>query len=63
MFATQAQRHEEGEKKIAMLEERYALGSLRLRGKKSFYRYPSRPPGRSSNEVLLKRSTPMTSDK
>ncbi len=74
-------------KKTAMLEERYALGSLsavvansavvakatmaksaatmaksaRLRGK-SFYQYPSRTPGRSSNEVLLKRSTPMTND-
>ncbi len=46
-----------------MLEERDALGSLRLRGKKSFYQYPSRPPGRSSNKVLLKRNTQRTNDK
>jgi hypothetical protein len=34
-----------------------------LKGEKSFYQYPSRPPGRSSSEALLKRSAPMTSDK
>jgi hypothetical protein len=34
---------EKGVEKSATLEERYALRSLRLRGKKSFYQYPSRP--------------------
>ena len=44
-----------------MLEERYALRSLRLRGK-VFLSIPVKAEGLSSNEVLLKRSAPMAND-